>query len=98
MLAIEEGICMNSHAPQFNPRFDETMLRTFGDVCRAVDSAYIHCYETNNQTGYCNPQCPWKNKHYPNPGQSRCNVTILQAMGFVLTPEHIEREEAGGLK
>lgn len=90
---------MNSHAPQFNPHFDETMLRTFSDVCRAVDSAYIHCYEQNKKEHVvCKGGCPWRNPKYPEGGESVCRVMTLIEMGFIVAPDHIEREEAEGMK
>jgi hypothetical protein len=96
MLEIEEGICMNSRAPQFNPHFNETMLRSFGDVCRAVDSAYIHCYEYHKKCGtVCGMHCPWRN---PDPREPPCRVMTLKGMGFIVAPDHIEREEAEGMK
>ncbi len=74
---------MNSHAPQFNPRFDETMLRAFADVCRAVDSAYIHCYDYHKKCEtICDVQCPWRNPKYPNPGETSCRVMTLKGMGL----------------
>ncbi len=94
---------MNSKAPQFNPSFKDTMDRTFADVCRAVDSAYIHCYDSHIERDLSCDGCPWKNPNYPNPGETPCRVMALIGMGFVIASdtvqsEKIEVEEAEGLK
>jgi hypothetical protein len=65
------------------PSFLELMKRWHGDVKKAVDSAYIHCYETHIQRDSDCTGCPWQNQGWNEKKEHPCFVMILRGMGFL---------------